>query len=123
VINHEAGRLRDPDSPGYTPSAAPGSRLPHAWVRPGLSVHDQIGTGMTLLALDAEPQAVDAFRDAARAQRIPLDIVPLDGREDLRRLYGARLLLVRPDLHVGWRGEAAAAAAAVLAICTGNLPC
>jgi 2-polyprenyl-6-methoxyphenol hydroxylase-like FAD-dependent oxidoreductase len=123
VINHEAGRLLDPDSPVYTPSAAPGSRLPHAWVSPGLSVHDRIGTGMTLLALDAEPQAVDVFRDAARAQRIPLDIVLLRGREDLRRVYGAKLLLVRPDLHVGWRGDEAAAAAAVLATCTGNLPC
>jgi 2-polyprenyl-6-methoxyphenol hydroxylase-like FAD-dependent oxidoreductase len=122
VINHEAGRLRDPDSPVYTPSAAPGSRLPHAWIRPGLSVHDQIGTGLTLLALDAEPRAADTFRDAARAQRIPFGIVPLAGREDLRRLYGARLLLVRPDLHVGWRGDEAGAAAAVLAICAGNLP-
>jgi 2-polyprenyl-6-methoxyphenol hydroxylase-like FAD-dependent oxidoreductase len=123
VINHETGPLPDPDSPAYTPSAAPGSRLPHTWIRPGLSVHDRIGAGMTLLALNAEPQAVDAFRDAARAQRIPLDIVPLNGREDLRRVYGARLLLVRPDLHVGWRGDEAGAAAAVLAMCTGNRPC
>ena len=116
----EAGPLPDPDSPIYQPTATPGARLPHAWLEPGVSVHDRIGFGMTLLALDAEPNDVLAFQNAARDLRIPLDVVVLKERPDLRSLYRARLLLLRPDLHVVWRGDLADAPAKILSVGTGR---
>jgi hypothetical protein len=75
---------------------------------------------MTLLALDAEPNDVLAFQNAARDLRIPLDVVVLKERPDLRSLYRARLLLLRPDLHVVWRGDLADAPAKILSVATGR---
>ena len=120
VVAHEPGPLPDADSPVYVPSAAAGSRLPHAWIEPEVSVHDHIGFGLTLLAVDAPPQLIGAFTDAAARRGIPLDVVRVDGRDDLRELYGAPLLLVRPDMHVAWRGYDMDAADAVLALCAGQ---
>lgn len=120
VIAHEPGPLPDADSPVYVPSATAGSRLPHAWLEPEVSVHDRIGSGLTLLALDAPPGLTDPFTDAAARRGIPLDVVRVDGRTDLRELYGAPLLLIRPDLHIAWRGEGTDAADTVLALCAGQ---
>jgi hypothetical protein len=120
VVAHEPGPLPDADSPVYVPSASAGSRLPHAWIEPGVSVHDRVGLGLTLLAFDAPSGLTDAFTDAAGRRGIPLDVVRLDGRADLRELYGAALLLIRPDMHVAWRGDGADAPDAVLALCTGQ---
>ncbi|NEC85080.1 FAD-dependent monooxygenase [Streptomyces sp. SID12501] len=121
VCSHETGPLPDPDSPVYQPSAAPGSRLPNAWIKPGASVHDQAGTGLTLLALDTPTLTTDRFLGAARQRGVPLDVLRLDGRGDLRQLYGASLLLLRPDLHVAWRGEDTDVSPDdVLDVCTGR---
>ncbi|GAA5163133.1 FAD-dependent oxidoreductase [Pseudonocardia eucalypti] len=119
VIAHEPGPLPDPDSPVYVPSSTAGSRLPHAWIEPGVSVHDRVGFGLTLLAIDAPPELTNAFTDADR-RGIPLDVVRVNGRADLRELYGAPLLLIRPDMHIAWRGDGADAADAVLALCAGR---
>ncbi|MCK1715990.1 MULTISPECIES: FAD-dependent monooxygenase [unclassified Bradyrhizobium] len=116
----EAGSLPDPDSRLYQPTAAPGARLPHAWLQPGVSVHDRIGFGMTLLGLDAKPAHIAAFEKAGRDLRLPLDMVLVNGRPDLRSLYGARLLLLRPDLHVAWRGDLADAPEKILSVSTGS---
>jgi 2-polyprenyl-6-methoxyphenol hydroxylase-like FAD-dependent oxidoreductase len=117
VVAHEAGPLPDADSPVYVPSAAAGSRLPHAWLEPGVSVHDRVGSGLTLLAVDAPLRLAGAFADAAGRRGIPLDVVRADG---LRQLYGAPLLVIRPDMHVAWRGDNADSADAVLALCAGQ---
>lgn len=116
---HEFDALPDPDASVYQPSAAPGARLPHAWIEPGVSVHDRAGEDMTLLALDASESDVGAFVEAAASRAISLKVLRIDDRADLRTLYGARLLLLRPDLHVAWRGDAAMDPAAILAISTG----
>lgn len=115
------------DAPGddpiaYTPSAHPGCLLPHVWLRDGRSVYDALGSGFTLLAgpgVDAGPAAA-AVHAAAAEHGIPVTVLPLtDGQielspAELRALWGADLLLVRPDQHVAWRGADPAAAAAGL---------
>jgi hypothetical protein len=51
---------------------------------------------------------------AAKRARLPLEVVELDHPE-AKRIYERCLVLVRPDGHVAWRGdEAAADAAAVI---------
>ncbi|MBA3944818.1 MAG: hypothetical protein H0X37_09685 [Herpetosiphonaceae bacterium] len=44
-----------------------------------------------------------SFIEAAAARGVPLTLLDLRG-QTLDQLYGASLLLVRPDQHVAWRG-------------------
>ncbi|WP_116453662.1 FAD-dependent monooxygenase [Blastococcus litoris] len=92
-----------PELATYTPSAHPGARLPHAWLADGSSVYDRLGDGFTLLRLEAHADA-GPLAAAAVDARVPLAVVDLP---ELRPLYGADLVLVRPDQHVAWRGSAA----------------
>ena len=47
---------------------------------------------------------------------------PSGDRTRLSELWGADAVLVRPDQHVAWRGNSAAAAAAALSVAAGRLP-
>jgi hypothetical protein len=85
------------------PSARPGSRAPHVWVRDGRSILDLFGRGFTLLQFGGEASEDSAFGEAA-ARAVPLAIAAVDEPEAARS-YGCRLVLVRPDGHVAWRGD------------------
>lgn len=87
----------------YRPSTWPGARLPHVFLEDGVSVHDKLGLYFTLLALDDVSSG--ALEEMARELNIPLAVVRLH-RPDLRKIYERNLLLVRPDQHVAWRGDA-----------------
>lgn len=88
----------------YVPSACPGCLAPHLWLENGSSLYDHFGPGFTLLAADGDVAAAHKLLAAAEDRRIPLSILALRD-ERLRGRYGARLALVRPDQHVGWRGD------------------
>ncbi len=93
----------------YLPSAVPGGRAPHVWLDdwhgPGSSLHDRLGTGFTLLRLGSRPACGTGLRRAARRGGIPL--ATLDVPDPAARdVYGRDLVLVRPDQHVAWRGNA-----------------
>ena len=90
----------------YSPVAIPGCRAPHRWMPDGSSLYDHLGDALTLLVIDpdAAPDA-EAARAEARDAGIPLDVLDLSGDPAFRTLYGAGLVLVRPDQHVAWRGE------------------
>jgi hypothetical protein len=76
-------------------------RLPHAWLDDGSAVHDRIGDGYTLLRLGASADAL-----AAPFQKIGAPFATLDlAGQAARDIYGYDLILVRPDLHVVWRGN------------------
>jgi 2-polyprenyl-6-methoxyphenol hydroxylase-like FAD-dependent oxidoreductase len=104
VIWPEAGERPDPDNPQYVPTTWPGARLPHVWLADGTALHDRLGAGYTLLRLG--PKRVDAtgLEEAIRAVGAPLDVLEIDD-PPVRQVYGYDLLLVRPDLHVVWRGD------------------
>jgi hypothetical protein len=95
-----------PEPPDYLPSAWPGCRAPHVWLSDGSSVLDHFGRGFVLVvsgAADASPLV-----KATRRRGVPLTVLP---RADpaAARLHERPLVLVRPDGHVGWRGEHAPA--------------
>jgi hypothetical protein len=97
----------------YQPSAHPGARLPHAWLSDGSSVYDLLGDGFAVLQLTADADAA-ALSDAAALRRVPLRVLDLSHLPELRALYDADLVLVRPDQHVAWRGGPEVEADAVL---------
>lgn len=109
---YERGALVDDGSPidvapneicDYVPSTRPGARLPHAWIETSegrRSTHELLAYDrFTLVAEGPE------WQTAADEAGAPVAFV------DARSLGGAlaldgRPLLVRPDGHVAWRGNA-----------------
>ena len=65
----------------------------------GGTVTAALGSGFTLLALDAAPAAVAAFRQAAAQLGMDLTVIA-DSRAGGREKYQAELVLVRPDQFV-----------------------
>jgi hypothetical protein len=88
----------------YVPTTWPGARLPHVWLEDGTALHDRLGQGYTLLRLNGARADTSALERALRATGAPLDVLDI-GAAAARDIYGRDLLLVRPDLHVAWRGD------------------
>lgn len=106
------------DPHAYQPSACPGGRAPHLFLRDHSSLFDHFGTGFCLLHLHGDHET-RVMEDAARARRIPLSTLKVDLPEG-RALYECDLALIRPDQHVAWRGSALPAdCSALLARVTG----
>ena len=89
----------------YTQTARPGARAPHVWLEPGRSTLDLFGRGFTLLRLARTRRPATRWWRCARERGVPLDVVAV-ASPDVRRLYARGLVLVRPDGHVAWRGDA-----------------
>ena len=90
----------------YIQTARPGHRAPHAWLKDGRSTLDLFGRGFALLSFAGKEAVGAAFAGAAQARGVPLQIIDLSGEAEVRKLYSAAYVLVRPDGHVAWRGEA-----------------
>ena len=89
----------------YTPSTAPGARLPSPGAAPLLP---GLGPWFTLL----HPGVPDAgLLDAAARRGLPLATLPWAGET---------MLLVRPDQHIAWRGRTARHPDAILARALGH---
>lgn len=93
------------DAVGYAQGSRPGDRAPHVWLDADTSTLDLFGDGFVLMVLadDADPTPLV---EAAAMRGVPLKVAKV-ANEDVRRVYGVPLVLVRPDGHVGWRGKAA----------------
>lgn len=95
----------DPNSFDYIPTTIPGARLPHVWLDDGTALHDRIGKGYTLLRLRRDAaHAGDGIERAMRARGAPIDVLDVDC-EAARTVYGHDMILLRPDLHIVWRGN------------------
>jgi hypothetical protein len=94
----------EPDFMRYVPSTWPGSRLPHFWLADGSAVQDRIGQGYTLLNLSDDDRTDSGIAQAFAEIGAPLEIVRIADRH-AREIYGASYLLLRPDMHVVWRGD------------------
>ncbi len=91
------------DTIAYVPSAVPGCLAPHLWLRDGSSLYDHFGSGYTLLVTEGDAAGTDTFAATAAGRGMPLAVIA-PGDERLPPLYQARLVLIRPDQHVAWRG-------------------
>ena len=88
----------------YLPRSEEGFRLPHLWRADGSALHDHLGPDYTLLCLAGDRPDIarlDAFIEALAA---PLAVLHAH-EPHLREVYGADLILLRPDLHIAWRGQ------------------
>lgn len=120
IVCTEPGEGPDPDNRTYVPTTWPGFRLPHVWLDDGTAIHDHLGAGYTLLRLGGTTADTSALEAQVRATGAPLDVKAFPD-EAARAIYGTDLILVRPDLHVVWRGTGAPAdPAAVAAVATGR---
>jgi 2-polyprenyl-6-methoxyphenol hydroxylase-like FAD-dependent oxidoreductase len=104
----------------YAPCVEVGYRLPSVWLRDGRALQDEVGWEYALI--DTTPGGADAAGLAAAfaAQGAPFRVIRPDS-DDAAAVYGEGLLLVRPDLHIAWRGAAVPREAnALAALVTGN---
>lgn len=103
LILHEAGE-GPTDGFTYVPTARPGARLPHVWLDDGSALHDRLGFGYTLVR-QADASGTSAGLQAAFARvGAPLEVLEIVSAA-AREIYRADQVLVRPDLHVVWRGD------------------
>ena len=92
------------DARDYRQSSLPGGRAPHAWLPDGRSTLDLFGHGFTLLRIGGDAPDASALVEAASRRGVPMDVVALD-EPGINALYARKLVLVRPDGHVAWRGD------------------
>jgi 2-polyprenyl-6-methoxyphenol hydroxylase-like FAD-dependent oxidoreductase len=97
----EPGAEAPSDPFRYEPSTVPGVRMPSTVFGDGTPLYDRLGLWFTLVCAGVEPSAV--LIEAARKRSMPLEVLQL-GDPDQIAVYGRRLLLVRPDQHIAWRG-------------------
>ena len=99
IIADEPGGPED-DFRRYVPTTWPGARLPHVWLDGHVALQDRLGPGYTLLRL--RPHDTAAFEKAM--QGVPVEVLDI-ADEHARDVCGFDLILLRPDLHVAWRGN------------------
>ena len=122
IVWPEPGDGPDPDNPCYIPTTWPGARLPHVWLSDGAALHDRLGPGYTLLRLGGTQADTSSLERSFREMHAPLEVLDV-ASERPRDIYQFDLLLVRPDLHVVWRGNRLPPdAAKITLVATGRLP-
>jgi hypothetical protein len=105
LIAAEPGEAPPHDFMTYVPSTWPGARLPHVWLADRTAVQDRIGYGdhYTLLRLRARADTA-GLEAAMQATGAPFRVLDLDDAH-ARDIYGCDLMLLRPDMHIVWRGN------------------
>lgn len=103
LVAHEPGNQSHWEISRINPNARPGVRLPHMWTKSGEPIQDFLGDDYTLLDLkgDFDSSAIEAAFAEIGA---PLIVKRMDEPE-LREVYNASTFLLRPDVHVAWRGD------------------
>jgi hypothetical protein len=90
----------------YEPTTWPGARLPHVWLDDGSAMQDRIPrAGYTILRLGKTKRDSAGLAKAIASYNAP--VTELDVPDQVaREVYGFDLILLRPDMHIVWRGNA-----------------
>ena len=104
----------------YHPNVWPGSRLPHCWLDDGTAIQDHLPETYILLSLGTKPPDTTRIRKSFEATGAPVTEVRVES-DRVRDLYGFDFLVLRPDMHVVWRGtQVPRNAAEIVSIATGH---
>lgn len=121
VIAPEPGDRPDADSFSYSPSTWPGTRVPQIWLRDGSALQDHLARGYTLLHTQPLTEADARLARAFRRLGAPFAVLRFDADTAGTPFEGYPLMLIRPDLHIVWRGrQPASDPDALAALATGH---
>ena len=101
IVAYDGGAHPPYSMAGFTPSTVPGCRAPYFWLGEGRSFYDALGPEYTLVRFDRSV-GISSLMSAADAKRFPLAMLDVENGGDAP--ITERLLIVRPDQHVAWRG-------------------
>ena len=88
----------------YQPTTWPGARLPHLWLDDGTPIQDRVPDGYSILKLGGSKADTAHLESAIRSHGAQVSV--LDVPDTVARdIYGYGLILLRPDMHVVWRGQ------------------
>jgi 2-polyprenyl-6-methoxyphenol hydroxylase-like FAD-dependent oxidoreductase len=104
IIAYDGEAAPDYTMGAFTSSTVPGCRSPHVWLDNGESLYDALGPDYTLVRTDASARST-GIEFAARERRFPLTVFNITG-STAREVYRQKLVLIRPDQHIAWRGDA-----------------
>ena len=88
----------------YRPTTWPGARLPHVWLDDGTPIQDRIGGGYTILRLGGTEADASGLERAIASFGAPVSVLDIPDAA-ARDLYQHDIILLRPDLHIVWRGN------------------
>jgi 2-polyprenyl-6-methoxyphenol hydroxylase-like FAD-dependent oxidoreductase len=103
IISYDGDKAPDYTLNDFRQSTVPGCRTPHLWLRDGRSIYDVVGPDYTLLRFDSAIETGGLVEAAAR-RGVPMVVLDVEADES-ESLYPSKLVLSRPDQHVGWRGD------------------
>ena len=104
----------------YEPTTWPGARLPHVWLNDGTAMQDRISAeGFTILKLGRCSVDVSGLAKAVAAHAAPVSVLEIQD-QIARDVYGYDILLLRPDMHVVWRGNDLTGVTEIAATATGH---
>jgi len=109
IIAYDGEAAPTYDMGAFTPSTAPGCRLPHFRLADGSSVYDRLGPDYTLINFGGDQ---GPLVDAAAEAGVPLKIV--EASRPAEAVFRHQLMIVRFDEHIVWRGDAPADAQALM---------
>ncbi|GAA3669785.1 FAD-dependent oxidoreductase [Arthrobacter ginkgonis] len=87
----------------YTPRSLEGFRLPNVHLEDGTPLQDSLGHEYTILCTGTDAEAAQTLENAIAGIGAPVKTFHV-ASEDARKVYGEGYLLLRPDLHIAWRG-------------------
>lgn len=87
----------------YTPTSWPGGRPPSVVMDDGRSLFSRFGNWFTLVDFVGDGRAAELLA-AATDRGVPMRYVMVQS-DSVRELWERDLVLLRPDQHVGWRGN------------------
>lgn len=88
----------------YRPTIWPGARLPHVWLDDGTPIQDRIGDGFTILRLGHTSADTGRLERALGSYGAPVTVLDIPDAA-ARDLYQHDIILLRPDMHIVWRGD------------------